>query len=317
MKRGQAATEFLMTYGWAIIVVLITIGALAYFGVLSPNKFLPNSCILFPGLSCDDFIISPGSAIIIITNGMGSNMLINDLNLSNLNDGSSCQVDNVAGDILSDGESKVYVFAGCNNGNPDRKFKGEINIEYTTNQLSHKKTGEIVSLVEGLINPPVGNPLVIYPSRVQEEDAFPNWIDPQALKTADDIYITVEDDRAAISGPYFPDRVYFEFPNLGLTTPPNSATLKIRHQENINLGDSFPIDSEYNRREVTCWTGSNWINITSPYIVSEGQFGEINQALPDTCKDNINNMQLIVTYDPTPNTGSSQYFDLIELTITP
>ena len=38
-KKSQAALEFLMTYGLAIIVVLIAIGALAYFGILSPCKF--------------------------------------------------------------------------------------------------------------------------------------------------------------------------------------------------------------------------------------------------------------------------------------
>ena len=32
-NRAQAALEFLMTYGWAILVVLVSIGALAYFGV--------------------------------------------------------------------------------------------------------------------------------------------------------------------------------------------------------------------------------------------------------------------------------------------
>lgn len=31
-----------MTYGWAILVVLAAIAALAYFGVLSPDKFLCN-----------------------------------------------------------------------------------------------------------------------------------------------------------------------------------------------------------------------------------------------------------------------------------
>ena len=43
-KKGQAAMEFLMTYGWAILVVLVAIGALAYFGVLSPDRFLPERC---------------------------------------------------------------------------------------------------------------------------------------------------------------------------------------------------------------------------------------------------------------------------------
>jgi hypothetical protein len=34
--------EFLMTYGWAILVVIAAIAALAYFGVLSPDKMLPE-----------------------------------------------------------------------------------------------------------------------------------------------------------------------------------------------------------------------------------------------------------------------------------
>ncbi|MCF7799124.1 hypothetical protein K9M74_04425 [Candidatus Woesearchaeota archaeon] len=41
-KRAQAAMEFLMTYGWAILVVLLAIAALAYFGVLSPENLLPE-----------------------------------------------------------------------------------------------------------------------------------------------------------------------------------------------------------------------------------------------------------------------------------
>jgi hypothetical protein len=48
MKKGQAAMEFLMTYGWAILVVLAAIGALAYFGVLSPSKLVPDKCTLQP-----------------------------------------------------------------------------------------------------------------------------------------------------------------------------------------------------------------------------------------------------------------------------
>jgi len=34
-KKSQAAMEFLMTYGWAILVVLVALGALAYLAVLS------------------------------------------------------------------------------------------------------------------------------------------------------------------------------------------------------------------------------------------------------------------------------------------
>ena len=40
MRRGQAALEFLTTYGWAFLVILVMIGALAYFGVLDPERFV-------------------------------------------------------------------------------------------------------------------------------------------------------------------------------------------------------------------------------------------------------------------------------------
>lgn len=35
--------EFLMTYGWAILVVLAAIAALAYFGVLNPGSLMPDN----------------------------------------------------------------------------------------------------------------------------------------------------------------------------------------------------------------------------------------------------------------------------------
>jgi hypothetical protein len=44
-RKGQAAMEFLMTYGWAILVVLAAIAALAYFGVLSPGNLLPDRTV--------------------------------------------------------------------------------------------------------------------------------------------------------------------------------------------------------------------------------------------------------------------------------
>ncbi|MBN2457678.1 hypothetical protein JXB31_00935 [Candidatus Woesearchaeota archaeon] len=43
-RKAQGALEFLMTYGWAFLVILFMIGALAYFGVLNPSRFLPDRC---------------------------------------------------------------------------------------------------------------------------------------------------------------------------------------------------------------------------------------------------------------------------------
>jgi len=38
--KGQTAVEYLMTYGWAILIILIVAGVLAYYGIFAPSGFL-------------------------------------------------------------------------------------------------------------------------------------------------------------------------------------------------------------------------------------------------------------------------------------
>ena len=61
--------EYLMTYGWAILVVLIALGALFYLGVFSPST--PNTCTATAPFTCadvkadatsDDVVISVGAS---------------------------------------------------------------------------------------------------------------------------------------------------------------------------------------------------------------------------------------------------------------
>jgi uncharacterized protein (UPF0333 family) len=74
-KKAQAAMEFLMTYGWAILVVLVAIGALAYFGVLSPDKFLPERCTGPAGLDCiDKAQIASPKITFVVKNNLGSSI---------------------------------------------------------------------------------------------------------------------------------------------------------------------------------------------------------------------------------------------------
>ena len=56
-RSSQAALEFLTTYGWAFLVILIMISALAYFGILSPSKILPERCTFSSQFACVDFLI--------------------------------------------------------------------------------------------------------------------------------------------------------------------------------------------------------------------------------------------------------------------
>lgn len=79
MRKGQAAMEFLMTYGWAILVVLAAIGALAYFGVLSPSRFLPSACQMPSGIGCIDYKVTASQFQFTLRNNLGA-----DLNVFNM-----------------------------------------------------------------------------------------------------------------------------------------------------------------------------------------------------------------------------------------
>lgn len=58
MKKGQAALEFLSTYGFAFLIILVMIGALSYFGVLSPNKLIPQRCSFPADVNCFEYMAS-------------------------------------------------------------------------------------------------------------------------------------------------------------------------------------------------------------------------------------------------------------------
>ncbi len=62
-KKGQAALEFLTTYGWAFLVILVMIGALSYFGVLDPTKFLPQRCTFGAELHCERYTLDSSSNV--------------------------------------------------------------------------------------------------------------------------------------------------------------------------------------------------------------------------------------------------------------
>ena len=82
-KKGQAAMEFLMTYGWAILAAIVVIGALAYFGVFNTGIFVPQKCQLDNQLSCSkNFVVQESSITIGITNNNPNPVYINDVNIS-------------------------------------------------------------------------------------------------------------------------------------------------------------------------------------------------------------------------------------------
>lgn len=67
-KRGQAALEFLATYSWAFIVILVVIGAMAYFFVSSPGDLLPERCQFSSELECQNHYVGSNGVMVQLKN---------------------------------------------------------------------------------------------------------------------------------------------------------------------------------------------------------------------------------------------------------
>jgi len=161
-NKGQAAMEFLMTYGWAILVVLIAIGALAYFGVLSPGRFLPTTCTLAPGFACGEFKVTVtdlnGSSagtqtnVIQLRNGLGATVTGVQLTFPSIINGATGACPPLADNptTIIDGGTSTFYFTCAGIGSIGDRFKGTLSLYYTQSgqTLSHNITGDLTTRIE-------------------------------------------------------------------------------------------------------------------------------------------------------------------------
>ena len=140
-RKGQAALEFLMTYGWAILVVLAAIAALAFFGVLSPERFLPETCTMPSGINCVDAQATTGGVTVVILNGLGFDM-------ENTTVGVNGCGTNPAVQYVVNGDQATFT-VGCDL-TAGTRLQEDVNITYVNadSGLSHVAKGRVVKTVQ-------------------------------------------------------------------------------------------------------------------------------------------------------------------------
>ena len=118
-KKSQAALEFLTTYAWAFLVILLMIGALAYFGILKPTKILPDRCNFGTEVGCVDYKISAtdNTFDIRLKNNAGEPIIVTAINLSS--EAATSYLCNLISHNLTytwrTGAVTDFRFSGCNN----------------------------------------------------------------------------------------------------------------------------------------------------------------------------------------------------------
>ena len=156
-KKGQAAMEFLMTYGWAILVVIAAIAALAYFGVLDPARLLPERCQFPAGMDCiDKANIQTTQLDLALRNNVG--FPIDITNASVTMTGFTCTGGAAAAGTggtysplngtavtISNNQVVRVRFTGCSGLSAGDKFDGTVTVSYTNQEtgLTHDVIGDV------------------------------------------------------------------------------------------------------------------------------------------------------------------------------
>jgi hypothetical protein len=138
--KAQAAMEFLMTYGWALVLVLLATAALAYFGLLNPDRYITDKFTLGQGLFVKDGSVNDSHVTLMVYNGVGKPIRSLTVNVTNCmnNDRISAPVD------MIDGQT-AKIMINCTGATLGRKFKSNMVAIYYTDVLGQSVSHTVAS----------------------------------------------------------------------------------------------------------------------------------------------------------------------------
>lgn len=154
-KRAQITMETLLLYGVAILIVLLAIAALTYFGVLDLGGLLPERCNLeSTGIfKCEDFAVSSSTdniSIIVMNTGTKQ---VTMTAASFVGEGATtCTTSSFSSaSVAPGGTSTITITCSDILTQEGDKISGEIAIDhkFTTSGLNKQTTGSLRSTVSG------------------------------------------------------------------------------------------------------------------------------------------------------------------------
>ncbi len=81
--RSQSALEYMMTYGWAILIIVIVAGVLYSFGIFNPSASAGTTITGFSGLGSVNAVCLGGTSFtLVLGNSIGQLINITQVNLT-------------------------------------------------------------------------------------------------------------------------------------------------------------------------------------------------------------------------------------------
>ena len=160
IKRGkvksQTAIEYLITYGWVIIVIAVILGGLIALGVFNPSSYVTsNTCIITPDFNCNTAILSE-NGILFLNLQQATSSPINITSIACSTNSSTNTVTRVSPQVyLGSGENHTFELPCYSNGYQFSGHLGDIyhgyiivnytNVEY---DIQHISVGTLILKVQ-------------------------------------------------------------------------------------------------------------------------------------------------------------------------
>lgn len=138
-RKAQSATEYLMTYGWAILAIAI-VGALLYTQVFSANRCAEGATgFALSGQIAPDgneYTIDPtsGNLQILMKNSVGKDITVTTVDCAGTN------ID-IADVVIADGAKAVVPVAACATGTADACYSVPVVFHYQSSAAIDLKAG--------------------------------------------------------------------------------------------------------------------------------------------------------------------------------
>lgn len=111
-RRGQGSLEFLMTYGWAIMVLIVVFVVAWQWGLFDVGGRVPDGRFGFWGLDAHDYNYHSNGVIdISLLNSVGANVTLIEVNASKASGEVQCRIGN---NVIKDLATKPVIERGEN-----------------------------------------------------------------------------------------------------------------------------------------------------------------------------------------------------------
>ncbi len=128
-KKGQAALEYLMTYGWAILAVVVVLAVLWYLGIFTPKA--PEMCVFDSPFSCVGGVAYVNSTIVKFKVGVQS-ALVNSASITDIKiNGNSVTGCTFPITLTLDTENTITCAHGISGLSAGSSFRGTVTFQYT------------------------------------------------------------------------------------------------------------------------------------------------------------------------------------------